>query len=639
MLRMPRVSLDLPAIEVTDLRKRYGQVDALAGLTMTVGRGEVFGFLGPNGAGKTTTVKLLLGLARPTSGSGTVLGAPMGDLATRRKIGYLPELFRYQQWLKAREVLTLHGELIGHRRARRRGAAADEALRIVGLADRVGRHRRQVLEGHAAAPRPRHGAPRRAGADRPRRADLRARPGRPGRRPRDRPRGRGSRGGGVPELHLLSEVEQVCDRVAIIDHGRVVASGDLDDVLGQAETQVRVSGISPSDLPAFERFGTPTLDGDRLAIRPMDAELVPDLVATLVGMGAKVHEVQAGGARSSTASWTSWPATGHPPGPRARQRLQMITIAKLTIGEAARRRVLWVLVILAAVAVGLTTWGVSALVEGARDRGVGELEIKFAVSQILIFIAFMFGFVLVMTAAFFGSPAIATDLESGIAQAMLARPLRRSSYLLGRWLGLAIVMVVYAAIAGLPRDRCRGPRLGLHPAGPDPARRLPRRPGADPAVADRAPVDAPGADRRRRDRGRCLRAGVDGRRPRQDRPRDRHDEPGHRERRGPLPAADRRALAGRGVRPRAIVRDQLGAATRSSRASSPFFAASPPSAGDPGVGGDLDDPRPRRSRSTSSGGASCRVAGPAAAPVPRPWGERERGEHGAVRRRACAGAA
>ena len=90
----------------------------------------------------------------------------------------------------------------------------------------------------------------------------------------------------------------------------------------------------------------------------------------------------------------------------------MIAIAKLTIGEAARRRVLWVLVVLAALAVGLTAWGVSALVESARDGGVSELDIKFAVSQILIFIAFMFGFVLVMTAAFFGSPAIAADLES-----------------------------------------------------------------------------------------------------------------------------------------------------------------------------------------------------------------------------------
>jgi ABC-type transport system involved in multi-copper enzyme maturation permease subunit len=126
----------------------------------------------------------------------------------------------------------------------------------------------------------------------------------------------------------------------------------------------------------------------------------------------------------------------------------MLTIAKLTIGEAARRRVLWVLAALAVLAVGLTTWGVSALVNAARDDGIGELQIKFVVSQILIFIAFMFGFVLVMTAAFFGSPAIATDLESGVAQAMLARPLRRSSYLLGRWLGLAAVIVAYAVICG-----------------------------------------------------------------------------------------------------------------------------------------------------------------------------------------------
>jgi ABC-type transport system involved in multi-copper enzyme maturation permease subunit len=126
----------------------------------------------------------------------------------------------------------------------------------------------------------------------------------------------------------------------------------------------------------------------------------------------------------------------------------MLTIAKLTIGEAARRRVLWVLAILAVVAVGLTAWGISVLVGGARRDGIADLEIKFAVSQILIFIAFMFGFVLVMTAAFFGSPAIATDLESGVAQAMLARPLRRSSYLLGRWLGLAVVVVAYAVISG-----------------------------------------------------------------------------------------------------------------------------------------------------------------------------------------------
>jgi len=121
----------------------------------------------------------------------------------------------------------------------------------------------------------------------------------------------------------------------------------------------------------------------------------------------------------------------------------MITIARLTIGEAARRRILWVLVILAAIAVGITGWGVDRLVTLARENGTAELQIQFGVSQILIFIAFQFSFVLAMTAAFLGSPAIASDLESGIALALLARPLRRTSYLVGRWLGLAAVLIAY----------------------------------------------------------------------------------------------------------------------------------------------------------------------------------------------------
>ena len=122
-----------PAIQATGLQKRYGRVEALAGLTMTVERGEVFGFLGPNGAGKTTTVKLLLGLARPTSGTGKVLGAPLGDLATRRRVGYLPELFRYQPWLRAREVLALHCDL-ARLPASGRAHEIEATLATVGLA-------------------------------------------------------------------------------------------------------------------------------------------------------------------------------------------------------------------------------------------------------------------------------------------------------------------------------------------------------------------------------------------------------------------------------------------------------------------------------------------------------------------------
>lgn len=127
----------------------------------------------------------------------------------------------------------------------------------------------------------------------------------------------------------------------------------------------------------------------------------------------------------------------------------MIAIARLTIGEAFRRKILWVLVALAIIAVAIVGWGVGQLVRLAHESGTPELQIRLAVSQILIFIAFQFGFVQAMTAAFLGSPAIASDLESGIALAVLARPIRRSSYLLGRWLGLAIVLVAYGAGSSL----------------------------------------------------------------------------------------------------------------------------------------------------------------------------------------------
>jgi ABC-2 type transport system ATP-binding protein len=290
---MPRLSLDVPAIEVTDLRKRYRTVEALAGLTMSVGRGEVFGFLGPNGAGKTTTVKLLLGLARPTAGTGTVLGAPLGDLATRRKIGYLPELFRYQPWLKAREVMHLHTELLSMPSARR-DAAAEEVLEIVGLSDRAGDVVGQFSKGmqqRLGLGVALLGEPALVILDEPTsaldpigRIDVRS-----------IIRTAATRGAAVfLNSHLLSEVEQVCDRVAIIDHGRVVASGALDDVLGQSETQIRLTGLSTSDLVAIEPFGPPRIEGDRLSIRPMDATRVHELVALLVRMGVQVHEVHSG---------------------------------------------------------------------------------------------------------------------------------------------------------------------------------------------------------------------------------------------------------------------------------------------------------------------------------------------------------
>ena len=127
----------------------------------------------------------------------------------------------------------------------------------------------------------------------------------------------------------------------------------------------------------------------------------------------------------------------------------MIVIAALTIREALRRRLLWVLIGLSLFSVALVAWGVSTLVTMARESGTEEVAIQFGVSQVLILIAFMFSFVLAMTAAFLGSPAIAADLESGVALAILARPIRRADFVVGRWLGLAVVIAGYAAASGL----------------------------------------------------------------------------------------------------------------------------------------------------------------------------------------------
>src|SRR4051812_749074 len=101
------------AIETRGLRKRFGDKTAVEDLTLTVRRGEVFGFLGPNGAGKTTSVKMLLGLVRPTAGEANVLGVRAGDRASRAKLGFLPEHFRFHEWLTGREFLTYHGKLYG----------------------------------------------------------------------------------------------------------------------------------------------------------------------------------------------------------------------------------------------------------------------------------------------------------------------------------------------------------------------------------------------------------------------------------------------------------------------------------------------------------------------------------------------
>jgi ABC-2 type transport system ATP-binding protein len=282
---------DTPAIHTQDLAKKYGHVTALAGLTMTVPKGEVFGFLGPNGAGKTTSVKLLLGLTEPTAGQAWLLGAPIGDLIVRRRVGYLPELFRYQSFLTAREVLAFHCDLARLPRSSRKEEIA-LALATVGLSDRAddrcgtfskGMQQRLGL-GVALL-----GKPELIFLDEPTSAldpvgrhDV-----------REITRQLRDRGTTVfLNSHLLSEVEMVCDRVAVVDHGRVIAVGTINDLLRGADmVRVRMAGLN-GRLGQIEGFAAPSEDGEWMTFRGVTEQKVPELVAEIVRLGGRVYAVE-----------------------------------------------------------------------------------------------------------------------------------------------------------------------------------------------------------------------------------------------------------------------------------------------------------------------------------------------------------
>jgi len=274
------------------LRKSYRKRTVVNNVSLDIHQTEIVGLLGPNGAGKTTAVKLLLGLSRPTSGEGAVLGAPFGDLETRRHIGYLPELFRYQDWLTAREVLDLHCKLLGLARDERTRETAD-ALRAVGLAaradDRVGGFSKGMQQrlglGVALL-----GQPDLVILDEPTSALD--------------PVGRydireiivaiKQRGATVfLNSHLLTEVEKVCDRVAIVDQGRIVELGELEDLLHGDVVRLRLAPPLPTGLETLiAQFGQAVHKDGWITIRGMDLARIPDLVERLVQSSARVQAVE-----------------------------------------------------------------------------------------------------------------------------------------------------------------------------------------------------------------------------------------------------------------------------------------------------------------------------------------------------------
>jgi ABC-2 type transport system ATP-binding protein len=281
------------AIETHALRKWYGSKRAVADLSLSVGRGEVFGFLGPNGAGKTTSLKMLLGLVEPTSGDGRVLGAPIGDRVARAKIGFLPEHFRFQDWLTGREMLRFHGRLFGLAGAAL-GARVDELLARVDLVDAADRALRGYSKGMAqrlglaAALLPR---PELVFLDEPT----------SGLDPlgrlmvRDVIREQRERGVTVfLNSHLLGEVEATCDRVAFVKQGRIVHERRLADADAGLEVRMEAGPLDDTALAELARFGAGVRrDGAAVRLRVADAAALPELSRWAVARGAPLSHLSA----------------------------------------------------------------------------------------------------------------------------------------------------------------------------------------------------------------------------------------------------------------------------------------------------------------------------------------------------------
>ena len=279
------------AISTQGLTKRYGPTVALDGLDLQVGEAEVFGLLGPNGAGKTTAVKILLGLTHADGGSGRLLGQPIEQPAARRRVGYLPELFRYPGWLSGREVLELHLRLAGAARSTWDGEM-DAALRNADLAERadgrVSTYSKGMQQrlGLAVAL---IGRPRMVILDEPTtaldpigRLEL-----------RDIIRSLAADGTTVLlNSHQLSEVEQVCHRVAIIHRGRLQASGTLDELLSPGGVRIRATQLSDEVRAELDRFGRMMANGAWLEIAGAVEDAIPEIVEAIVRGNGRVFGVE-----------------------------------------------------------------------------------------------------------------------------------------------------------------------------------------------------------------------------------------------------------------------------------------------------------------------------------------------------------
>jgi ABC-2 type transport system ATP-binding protein len=281
------------ALEAQSLRKAYASKLAVRDLTLSVRRGEVFGFLGPNGAGKTTSMKMLLGLVRPSAGHGRVLGAPLGDPRARARVGYLPEHFAFHEWLLGRELLHFHARLLGLPAA---GIAEEVERRLarVGLGDAAGRRLNEYSKGmkqRLGLAQALLGEPELVFLDEPTSGlDPIGR-----RLVRDVIRELRARGAAVfLNSHLLSEIEVTCDRVAFVKDGRVVREMTLGAAERDLEVEMRLDRATPMLLADLGRFGRDARQqSDHVYLRVDSEDRLPEITRFLAAQGVGLYHLAA----------------------------------------------------------------------------------------------------------------------------------------------------------------------------------------------------------------------------------------------------------------------------------------------------------------------------------------------------------
>ena len=279
-------------IEVSDLTKKYGKKTAVSGVSFSVERGQIYGFLGPNGAGKSTLIKMLTGLVFPTSGSGTVLNKPLGNVEARKKMGYLPELFRFQEWMTGNDLLNFHTSLY---RLKKDPDRNKRVLKLVGLQDQAGvkvgtfSKGMQQRIGLACALLPN---PELLFLDEPTSALDPV-----GRRDvREIIMSLKNSGTTVfLNSHLLSEVEAVSDYITIINKGKLVKSGEMHEMLEQKLTlTIRADGLNDEVLAHLRAKydQSPEINGEgNLLMTLKNRDAVPEIAAYLVSQNVRLHEL------------------------------------------------------------------------------------------------------------------------------------------------------------------------------------------------------------------------------------------------------------------------------------------------------------------------------------------------------------